>query len=314
MVAVYALHRAMYADDEAEYLARPANYREAVEARRRLAAAEIALSAQISTLLRVGSSAAVHAVEVAVGLIERLPQVFALIGENVISPKAAELALGRLRVLSADQVREFDAALHDRLTVEYEVLSIPALRDEVDLLVSAIDPEAEERRRRLAERDRRVTFRTAEDGMAMAFALLPAPDMQEMSARIGYIASTVCDEDPRTQAQREADGMAQLIRGYSTLGCACEKAECRYREARYHGEPDADGVVTRFITLLTVVVNDKDLAQTREDAPTDDVDGAEASASAPAPAQSQGGGRAYLMGTGRSATPWRVRWRVVRTR
>ncbi len=294
MIAVYALHRAMYADDEAEYLARPANYREAVEARRRLAAAEIALSAQISTLLRVGSSAAVHAVEVAVGLIERLPTVFALIGENVISPKAAELALGRSRVLSADQVREFDAALHDRLTVEYEVLSIPALRDEVDLLVSAIDPEAAERRRRLAEQDRRVTFRPAEDGMAMAFALLPAPDMQEMSARIGYIAGTVCEEDPRTQAQREADGMAQLIRGYGTLGCTCEKAECRYREARYHGEPDADGVVTRFITLLTVVVNDKDLAQTRADAPTDDVDGAEA----PAPSPSQGGGRAYLMGHG----------------
>ncbi|MET9328120.1 hypothetical protein, partial [Tsukamurella sp. NPDC003166] len=42
MTAVYALHRAMYADDEAQYLAQPANYREAVQARQRLAAAEVA--------------------------------------------------------------------------------------------------------------------------------------------------------------------------------------------------------------------------------------------------------------------------------
>ncbi|MET9327346.1 hypothetical protein, partial [Tsukamurella sp. NPDC003166] len=42
MTVVYALHRALYADDEAQYLAQPANYREAVQARQRLAAAEVA--------------------------------------------------------------------------------------------------------------------------------------------------------------------------------------------------------------------------------------------------------------------------------
>ncbi|WP_197466864.1 HNH endonuclease signature motif containing protein [Tsukamurella pseudospumae] len=260
MTAVYALHRALYADDEAQYLARPANYREAVEARQRLAAAEVALSAQISTLLRLGSTAAVHVVEVAVGLIERLPKVFGLIGENVITPKAAEIALGRSRVLSASQVRDLDAALHDRLTVDYEVLAIPALREQVDLLVGEIDPEAAERRRKLAEQDRKVTFRPADDGMAMAFALLPSPDMQDIAARVEYIATTVCDDDPRTVAQRQGDGLAQLIRGYSTLGCACTNPDCKYRTARFHGEPDADGVITRFVTLINVVINETDLA------------------------------------------------------
>ncbi|WP_343953073.1 HNH endonuclease signature motif containing protein [Tsukamurella spumae] len=294
MTAVYALHRALYADDEAQYLAQPANYREAVQARQRLAAAEVALSAQISTLLRVGPAAAVHVVEVAVGLIERLPKVFGLIGANVITPKAAETVLGRSRVLTAEQVRDLDAAVHDRLTVDYEVLSIPALRDEVDLLVRGIDPEAAERRRALAEQDRKVVFRPADDGMATAFALLPAPDMQEISARVDYIATTVCADDPRTVSQRQADGIAQLIRGYSTLGCACANTDCRYRTARFHGEPDADGAITRFITLINVVINEQDLTDGAADASTQ----APAATTAATTAPGRGGGLAYLEGHG----------------
>lgn len=264
MTSVYALHRVMYADGEAEYLAQPGGYEEAVQARRRLSAAAEALEAQVSTLLRIGSAAAAHAIEKAVGFVERIPKVFALISEGVISPKAGEVALTRSRVLTAEQVRVFDGRLAERLTEQYEVLAIPALREAADLLVDQIDPEAVERRRRAAEQDRRVTFRPEEDGMAAAFALLPAHDTAELSTRVDHIAGTVCAEDPRTLPQRYADGLMQLTRGYSTLGCRCEASECKYREARYQGEPDADGVITRFITMINVVVNEKDLAEPAE--------------------------------------------------
>lgn len=266
MASVYALHRVMYADGEAEYLARPGDYAEAVQARRRLSAAAEAVEAQVSTLLRIGSAAASHAIETAVGFVERIPKVFALIGEGVIAPKAGEVALTRSRVLTGDQVVVFDRLLADRLTEQYEVLSLPALREAADLLVEQIDPDGVERRRRAAEQDRRVTFRPEEDGMAAAFALLPAHDVQELSTRVDHIAGTVCAEDPRTQPQRYADGLMQLTRGYSTLGCQCEATECRYREARFQGEPDADGVITRFITMINVVVNERDLAEPAGDA------------------------------------------------
>ncbi|BDH57668.1 hypothetical protein MTP03_26070 [Tsukamurella sp. PLM1] len=182
MTGLYALHRVMYADDEAAYLARPGEYAEAVEARRRLAAAEEALDAQVSTLLRMGSAAARHAVETAIGLVERVPKVFGLVGENVISPKAAEAALCRARALGAEQVREYDTALHERLTRELEVVSLPALREAADAIVDRLDHEAAERRRKLAERDRRVTFRPDEDGMGAVFALLPAHDQRAVRA------------------------------------------------------------------------------------------------------------------------------------
>lgn len=259
MTGLYALHRVMYADDEAAYLARPGEYAEAVEARRRLAAAEEALDAQVSTLLRMGSAAARHAVETAIGLVERVPKVFGLVGENVISPKAAEAALCRARALGADQVREYDTALHERLTREFEVLSLPALREAADAIVDRLDHEAAERRRKLAEGDRRVTFRPDEDGMGTVFALLPAHDQRELSARLDHIVTTVCDDDPRTVPQRRADGLMQLSRGYGTLGCQCETEDCRYREAVFFGEPDADGAVTRFVTLFHVVLNERDV-------------------------------------------------------
>ncbi|AUN41239.1 HNH endonuclease signature motif containing protein [Tsukamurella tyrosinosolvens] len=292
MTTVYALHRVMYADDEAEYLAQPGDYVEAVQARRRLSAAAEALEAQASTAMRVGPSGAAHAIEVAVGLVERIPRILSLIGEGVISPKAGEVALTRSRVLSAEQVRVFDGRLAERLTRQYEVLALPALREAADLVVDQIDPEAVERRRRAAEQDRRVTFRPEEDGMAAAFALLPAQDTAELSTRVDYIAGTVCAEDPRTLPQRYADGLMQLTRGYSTLGCQCETAECRYREARYQGEPDADGVITRFITMINVVVNERDLADPADT--TTDVAGGGSEAEGAGDAS----GFAYLVGHG----------------
>ncbi|BDD82486.1 hypothetical protein TPB0596_22490 [Tsukamurella pulmonis] len=269
MTSLYALYRAMYADDEAEYLARPAGFAEAVEARRRLSAAGVAVEAQVSTLLRLGPTAARLAIETAIGFVERLPRVFALIGENVISPKAGEAALRRSQALDDVLVRRFDELLADRLTVDYEVLSLPALREAADVIVEQIDAEAAERRRRAALEERRVAFRPEQDGMAAVFALLPAEDALEVEARVEQIAGTVCDADPRTLPQRRADGWVQLTRGYGTLGCRCETSGCRYREARFHGEPDADGVITRFVTLINVVINERDLASPGAPSPDD---------------------------------------------
>ncbi|MGC5026055.1 DUF222 domain-containing protein [Tsukamurella sp. DT100] len=187
--------------------------------------------------------------------------------------------------------------------------SLPALREAADLIVDQIDAEAVERRRRAAIEDRRVSFRPEQDGMAAVFALMPAEDVVEVEARVDHIAGTVCDADPRTSAQRRADGWVQLTRGYSTLGCACETPDCRYREARFHGEPDADGVITRFVTMINVVINERDLAVPDGDADqrsalvTDtDTERDRASGPVPLPAgaveRDARGGFGYLVGHG----------------
>ncbi|WP_158635097.1 HNH endonuclease signature motif containing protein [Tsukamurella asaccharolytica] len=266
IAALYCLYRTMYADAEAELLGLPADAEIAdLRARKRdLRLRETALQAQVSVVLRVGSAAADRAVEEAVGLVERLPRVFGLIGAGVISVQGGREALARSRALGRAQAREFDGALADRLEADArELLAIPALREFADRLVQRIDPEAAARRRERSRDDRTVTFRPEEDGMASAFALLPAEDEVEFAQRLDDIVATVCDNDGRTVPQRRADGLMMLLRGYVTLGCDC--GVCDKAEARAAEEGDEDGVIVRYRALVHVVVNERTLADPEND-------------------------------------------------
>ncbi|MGC5027295.1 DUF222 domain-containing protein [Tsukamurella sp. DT100] len=266
MSAVYALFRDRYGERESAFLASdPIGGADFYAVRRELSLAYEAVKAEISVALRIGPTATETVIEQAVGFVERLPRVFALIGRNVLSPRGGMEALSRARALTGAQAVEFDERLAELLVADpLQLVSVPALREAADHLVHEIDPVAAERRRRMAEEDRRVTFRPAEDGMAAAYALLTAHEGLELGVRVDEIAETVCESDPRTAAQRRADGLMMLVRGYVTLGCWCTVPGCPLREARPVGDagPDDEGVrvVTRYRTLIHVVVNEKTLA------------------------------------------------------
>ncbi|MFD9827963.1 DUF222 domain-containing protein [Tsukamurella tyrosinosolvens] len=266
VAALYCLYRTMYADAEAELLGLPADVEISdLRARQRdLRLRETELQAQVSVVLRVGASAADRAVEEAVGFVERLPRVFGLIAAGVISVPGGREALARSRALGRAQVREFDGALADRLEADArELLAIPALREFADLLVARIDPEAAIRRRERSRDDRTVIFRPEEDGLASAFALLPAEDVAEFERRVDDIIGTVCDQDSRAVSQRRADGLMMLLRGYVTLGCDC--GVCEKTEPRAVEEGVEDGVIVRYRALVHVVVNERTLADPEND-------------------------------------------------
>lgn len=266
VTALYCLYRTMYADAEAELLGLPADAEISdLRARKRdLRLRETELQAQVSVVLRVGTSAADRAVEEAVGFVERLPRVFGLIAAGVISVQGGREALARSRALVRAQVREFDGALADRLATDpRELLAIPALREFADLLVQRIDPEAAVRRKERSRDDRTVVFRSEEDGLASAFALLPAEDVAEFERRVDDIIGTVCDQDSRAVSQRRADGLMMLLRGYVTLGCDC--GVCEKTEPRAAEEGVEDGVIVRYRALVHVVVNERTLADSEND-------------------------------------------------
>ncbi|WP_158636119.1 DUF222 domain-containing protein [Tsukamurella sputi] len=264
--AVYALFRDRYGERESAFLSSdPMGGADFYAVRRELSAAYAAVKAEISVALRIGSTATETVIEQAVGFVERLPRVFALIGRGVLSPRGGMEALSRARALTGAQALEFDDQLAELLAEDpLSIVSVPALREAADRLVQDIDPVAAERRRRMAEDDRRLTVRPAEDGMAAAYALLTAHEGRELDVRVDGIAASVCDGDPRTAAQRRADGLMMLIRGFVTLGCWCEDEGCPVREARPAGDCGADDegarVVVRYRTLIHVVVNEKTLA------------------------------------------------------
>ncbi|MEC4612081.1 DUF222 domain-containing protein [Tsukamurella tyrosinosolvens] len=267
MSAVYALFRDRYGERESAFLSSdPIGGADFYAVRRELSLAYEAVKAEVSVTLRIGPAATETVIEQAVGFVERLPRVFALVGRNVLSPRGGTEALSRARALTGGQAIEFDELLAELLAADpLALISVPALREAADRLVHEIDPVAAERRRRMAEEDRRVTFRPAEDGMAAAYALLTAHEGLELGVRVDEIAGTVCESDPRTVPQRRADGLMMLVRGFSTLGCWCAVPGCPLREARAVGDDGIDDdhpgarVVTRYRTLIHVVVNEKTL-------------------------------------------------------
>ncbi|GAB3131461.1 hypothetical protein GCM10027289_17680 [Tsukamurella serpentis] len=262
VTALYCLYRACYADAEAEYLTLGADTPlvEFTSRKRDLRRRETELSAQASVLLRTGPAATERALNEAVGFVERLPRVFSLIAQNVVSVRAGQEALRRSRVLTQEQVRRFDDALARRMENDpAELFAIPAVREAADKIVLGIDPAAAQRRRERAREDRTVTFRPEDDGMAAAFALLVAEDALELAARVEEIARTVCDRDSRTVAQRRADGLMMLTRGYTTLGCDCGDCELTAPAAAPAGS-STEGVVTRYRTLVHVVANERTLS------------------------------------------------------
>ncbi|CAM3937307.1 DUF222 domain-containing protein [Tsukamurella ocularis] len=270
ITTLYSLYRTVYADAEAEYLGLPAadvTDRELLARRKDLRLREIALNAQVSTRLRLGPDAADRALTEAVGFIERLPRVFTLVGENCISVRAGQEALRWSRVLTGEQARRFDELIAERLRRDpLELLAIPAVREAADRIVEAIDPHAAEKRRKRAREDRTVVFRAEDDGMAAAYALLPAEDVLEIDARVEEIIETVCDHDPRTIAQKRADGLTARVRGSITLGCKCDQPGCPYREERRPDDGSVDGAIIRYRTLIHVVINETTLAGRSDDA------------------------------------------------
>ncbi len=88
MSAVYALFRDRYGERESAFLASdPIGGADFYAVRRELSLAYEAVKAEISAALRIGPSATETVIEQAVGFVERLPRVFALIGRGVVSAR-----------------------------------------------------------------------------------------------------------------------------------------------------------------------------------------------------------------------------------
>ncbi|MET9328639.1 DUF222 domain-containing protein [Tsukamurella sp. NPDC003166] len=266
MTATYALFRDRYGERESAFLSSDIEQGADFYARRQeLSLAYSSLKAEVMVALRLGPTAAETAIDQAIGFVERLPRVFALIDANVISARGGQESLSRCRALSTAQALEFDERLAEVLTAGAEQLTaIPALREAADRIVHDIDPAAAERQRKQAEEDRTFTVRPADDGMAVAYALLTAHEIRELESRVDEVAATVCDCDPRSASQRRADAFVMLVRGFVTLGCRCALPVCRFAPIRHAGEcqEDSDGarVIVRYRTLIHVVINEKTLA------------------------------------------------------
>ena len=161
---------------------------------------------------------------------------------GVIDFRMVSTIIARTENVDDDVMAQLDEAIA-RHAEKWMKLSKPKLRDRVDLWVAKFDP-AGVRVPPKVDDNRYVDIDPASVGMAWLSGLLHAADGAALDARLEALAATVCQNDPRTKAQRRADACGALGRGEATLACGCGSADCpavAEREARPCGGDSCAG-------------------------------------------------------------------------
>ncbi|HEU4362556.1 MAG TPA: DUF222 domain-containing protein [Mycobacterium sp.] len=171
----------------------------------------------------------------AVALRDRLPQVGELLAEGTITVRlASAIAWHTTLVDDEETLGRVDAELAEAAT-ELGPLSANKAADAIDVLVDRHDPAAV-RRTRANARGRDVVVDTdhVQAGTSSLWGRLYAVDAALLDRRLTELANGVCDDDPRTIAQRRADALGALAAGAETLACGCGTTECpaRSRDGR----------------------------------------------------------------------------------
>lgn len=203
------------------------------------AAAEVAAAEHIS------HGMASSQMYLASALRDRIPAVAALFLSGRISARLASAIAWHTTLITDPGVLTLvDADLAD-LATSLGPLSSAKAAAAIDALIERHDPAAVRRTRDRA-RGREVVVDTnhTEDGTTAVWGRLFAVDAAALDQRLMQLAHSVCDDDPRTLAQRRADALGALAAGAQSLACACGNRDC---PAAGEADPRAKGVVVYVV-------------------------------------------------------------------
>ncbi len=199
------------------------------------------VAAEVSAVQNISHARAVGQVQFACALAHRLPTVAEVFVRGGIDYRMVAMIIARTDNVEDAIMPEVDEAIA-RHCEKWMKLSKPKLQDRVDQWVARFDP-AGVRVPPTVESNRYFEVEPASVGMAWASGHLRATDGAALTARLDALAATVCEHDPRSQAQRRADACGALGRGDATLGCACGREDCTARAAQAAAGAAAAAVV-----------------------------------------------------------------------
>ncbi|MDT5410172.1 MAG: hypothetical protein QOG14_2392 [Mycobacterium sp.] len=158
-------------------------------------------------------------------LCERLPAVAKVFVAGVIDFRMVAMVISRTENVDDLVIAELDASIAGRAE-KWMKLSNPKLRDRIDMWVAKMDP-AGVRVPPVVDDNRYLDVDPgAAAGMAFVSGHIHAADGAALDQRLDALAATVCEQDPRTKAQRRADACGPLARGEATLACQCGREDC----------------------------------------------------------------------------------------
>lgn len=233
----------------------------------------------------------------------RLPQVGALFLAGRLSYQVCRAISWRtMNVLDEQALALIDTALAQAAVV-WGPMSDYKLAQAIDVWIDRYDPGALRRTRAKARsRDVRLGSKDEEAGTTALTGRLFSTDAALLDRRLTQMAHTVCDDDPRTIAQRRADALGALAAGSDRLACTCGSPECP------SGADDgrASSIVIHVLTEAEVLEGQPDPAmsgETTQPRVTRDTPLAEALAPNPEPAPTAKPSTAVLTGRGGVVAP-----------
>lgn len=204
-----------------------------------------AIAAEVAAAQGISHRAASGQMYLAVALCDRLPRVAVLFAEGAISARlASAIAWHTDLIKDPDTLALVDAELAKH-AARYGPLSVGKTAQAIDAVVDRHDPGALRRTQSAARsRDLVVDLANGESGTAALWGRLYATDAAALDRRLLAMAHEVCEDDPRTLAQRRADALGALAAGGQHLGCGCGNDEC---PARLESDERASNVVIHVV-------------------------------------------------------------------
>ena len=184
-------------------------------------------AAEVAAALGVGHTTASGQMQLGLTLRHRLPKVAALFMDGNVSYRVVSAIAWQTDLVIDDEAAALiDTALAQRAT-RWGRLSDYKLAQAIDVWVDLYDPGALRRTRaRARSRDLTVGDRDDKSDTTSVWGRLYATDAAVLDRRLMEMANEVCDDDPRTTAQRRADALGALAAGADRLACSCTNPHC----------------------------------------------------------------------------------------
>ena len=205
-------------------------------------------AAQLGCALTVSPGRAVGLMDTAVILRDKLPR----LGRRFLAGQVSQRVVARIVWLCGLVVDDTVWAALDEHFAEaaasWGVLSGEKLDIAIQVWLQLHDPDAVRRSRaRLQQRDFKIGKHDDETGTTSVWGRINSLDAAIGQQRIAAMVAGVCDDDPRTLAQKRSDAAGAVWAGTFVLKCLCGDAEC----------PGAGNPDTRAASVVVHVVADQ---------------------------------------------------------
>lgn len=186
-----------------------------------------ATAAEVAAALRISHGKASGQMYLAKSLRDRLPRIAALFADGRLSAQlVSTISWHSALIKDPDALGRVDSALAGD-ALRYGPMSATKTAAAIDAIIDRHDPGALRQTRASSRcRDLVVDTRESRHGTTPLWGRLYAHDATALDRRLMRMAHEVCDDDPRTVAQRRADALGALAAGRDRLVCGCGSPQC----------------------------------------------------------------------------------------